>query len=251
MLHNLLSVNNHKVPTQIVSCIHRATTSDIITDLQITGITKHHSNSYYQRIWDYINKNISEIDLPDVVTGYTHRGPWKIITLFDKSTGIIYSIMREGRFAELARKLPSHVHYAQALAESFNADIEPEQMSILDYELNESEVQFSINQILEDLQIPENIIQRHVMILFEAKHEILQSVRACVVTGALEICEFYDLSSLINVNESIIVEEVAGPEAKSNDPTMGLKFRDKANKRRDTSVEIAHRKMTETEEQSS
>ena len=97
-LQNMIS---ETVVEKIIAAINNAVTTDIAEDLQRTGLNKETSNSVPQRIWDLINRNITNILLPNLITGYTHPNPWNIVTAFDKETGVLYSFMREARFKEI------------------------------------------------------------------------------------------------------------------------------------------------------
>lgn len=223
--------NQAKLMSSIVSAVYRAVSEDIINDLQRAEIGKSNSNSYYQRVWDYINRNICNIDLDFIVTGFTSRGPWNIAVLFDKLTGTVYTIMREKRFSELTREKRNSVHYAQALASCFNDDLDLMQQSFFTYKPNDFEVQKAVRKICKDLEIPSEIVERHKIILFEASNDMLLSIRCCTINSALEICESVNLTSFININDIIIVEEVKELNTKVNDSTTTLKFRDKAKKK--------------------
>lgn len=250
--HKISDMIRENVVSEFVSSIHRATTSDIITDLQNAGLDKDKVNSYPQRTWDLINRNISRINLPQVVNGYSKRGAWNIITACDKENGIVYSFMRESRFKVLSRNTPEHVHYIQGLADSFNHDDFDGQMSFFSSkELDQFEVHRVVNQILEDLNIPDSIVKGHILILFSSRDEILHSIRACIINGALEICDSHDLSYLIKLDESIVIEEVSVPEAKENNPSRNLSLTAKGKKRKKINAEVALREEQKSEEQSS
>ena len=239
------------VVEKIVDAIYNAVTTDIAEDLQRAGLNKETSNSVPQRIWDLINRNITSILLPNLITGYTHRNPWNIVTAFDKDAGVLYSFMREARFKEIAKHQQKHVHYLRALTSGFNNDVESEQMSFFSEEQpNQFEVAKTIHQITENLNIPESIVQGHVLILFESKHEILHGVRACLVNSSLEICASIDLSHMIAVSSPVVVDEVVIPESKANNPAQKLRLTPKARKRKDMQMNLALKKKQKEEEQS-
>lgn len=247
-LQNMIS---ETVVEKIIAAINNAVTTDIAEDLQRTGLNKETSNSVPQRIWDLINRNITNILLPNLITGYTHPNPWNIVTAFDKETGVLYSFMREARFKEIAKHQQKHVHYLKALTSGFNNDVESEQMSFFPEEQpNQFEVAKTIHQIAEDLNIPESIVRGHVLILFESKHEILHGVRACLVNGNLEICASIDLSHLIAVSSPVVVDEVVIPESMTNNPAQKLSLTPKARKRKNMQIDLALKKNQKEEEQS-
>lgn len=240
------------VVEKIVDAIYNAVTTDIAEDLQRAGLYEKTSNSVSQRIWDLINRNITNIQLPNLITGYTHRNPWNIVTAFDKSTAVLYSFMREARFKEIAKHQQKHVHYLQALTSGFNNDVEVEQMSFFSEEQpDQFEVARTIHQIVEDLNIPETIVRGHVLILFESKHEILHGVRACLVNGDLDICASIDLSHLIAASSPVVVDEAVIPESKANDSAQKLRLTPKAKKRKNMQMDLALAlKKKQKEEQS-
>lgn len=154
--------------------------------------------------------------------------------IFDKKLGILYTLMREERFESVRKEVPKRktIHYCQALAEAFNKGLtaKEEQMCLFknqDY-YDTDKVNEIVDKIIMDLSIPENIVKNHAIILFEGKNYELESIRCCVVNSNLSIVEEEDWSCSVEFNESTIMDVVENPEIKSENPSNGLKFRQKA-----------------------
>ena len=126
----------------IVSSIHSAVTDDIIQDTRQADMERSGMNSYPSRIWDLINRNVRTAFTynPDVVVEFTKRGPWNLIVIFDKTTGMLLTLMREERFCEVKRDSKNHKHYVYELANMFNADLEIQQQSFFAIDENEEKI---------------------------------------------------------------------------------------------------------------
>lgn len=217
-----------EVITQIVAAINIAISENIYEDYQRSELDRLHSNSFYQRIWDHINNNLSKICLPNIIGGFTKRGFWNAYSLFDKETGLIYSFLREKRFREIARKIKTNPHYVQALAAQGNPDLQPPQMTFFSMEPDQTKSKYIFEQVCSDLMITPDMVKGHKVILFNGYNGILTSVRCCMIDWAFEIHNSIDLTSYINVYESVIVEEISEPISKTNNPSQGLKLKPKA-----------------------
>lgn len=233
-----LDNSENKLMKEIVSAINRAISEDVFDDYQRSGLDRQHSNSYNQLIWDHINDNLSHIADEHIIGGYTKRGFWNVYSMFDTQTGYIYSFMREKRFFQITKEQRKIPHYITALASECNPDLEPTQMSFFPIESDKAETKAIVDCICNDLSIPFEIVKRHKVILFDTNHGILSSVRCCTADRTLEIHDSMELTSYININESIIIEEVDDLVAKSNNPTLGLKFKDKAKKKKELNDNI-------------
>lgn len=225
----------------IVSSINSAVTDDIMQDTRQANMNRNSMNSYPSRIWDLINRNICNAfkHTPEVVVAYTKRGPWNLVVIFDKTTGMLLTLMREERFYEVKRNPKSHKHYVYELANMFNADLEIQQQSLLVSEENIEKIKKSVERICNDLLVSTDIIQHHAMVLFSARDELLHSVRCCMINCNFEECENIFWNEYIGVSESVIVEQTSNNEHKQNDPTMGLGFTPKARKKKLNLLDIA------------
>lgn len=225
----------------IVSSINSAVTDDIMQDTRQANMNRNSMNSYPSRIWDLINRNVCNAFMynPEVIVKYTKRGPWNLIVIFDKATGMLLTLMREERFYEVKRDSKNHKHYVYELAKMFNADLEIQQQSLLVSEENIEKIKKSVERICNDLLISTDIIQHHAMVLFSAQDELLHSVRCCMINCNFEECENIFWNEYIGVSESVIVEQTSNNEHKQNDPTMGLGFTPKARKKKLNLLDIA------------
>lgn len=218
-----------KAMTQIVAAINTAISENIYEDYQRSELDHLKSNSFYQRIWDYINNNLSKIDLPNITGGFTKHGLWNAYSLFDKETGLIYSFLREKRFYEIARKITAYPqHYVRVLAAQGNSDLQPTQMTFFSMEPDQTKSEYIFEQVCSNLMITPDMVKGHRVILFNGYNGILTSVQCCMVDWAFEIHDSIDLTSYINVYEPVIVEEISDPISKTNNPSQGLKLKPKA-----------------------
>lgn len=235
---DLLNNSEKKFMKEMVSAVNRAIVEDVSDDYQRSGLDRQHSNSYNQLIWDHINNNLSHIADEHIIGGYTKRGFWNVYSIFDTQTGYIYSFMREKRFFQIAKEYRKNPHYITALASECNSTLKPRQMTFFPIEPDKAEMKAIVECICNDLSIPFEIIKGHKMILFDTKHGILSSIRCCIVDRTLEIHDSIELTSYININESVIIEEVDDLATKRNNPTLGLKLKDKAKKKKELNDNI-------------
>ena len=198
-------------------------------------------NSYPSRIWDLINRNVCNAFKynTDVVVNFTKRGPWKLIAIFDKVTGMLLTLMREERFLAIKRDAKSHKHYVYELANIFNADLEIQQQSLFELNENEEKIKKSVERICNDLLISTDMVQHHAMVLFSSQEELLHSIRCCMINCNFEECETVSWNEYIGVSESVIVEQTTNDDQNQNNPTMGLGYTTKAKKRKQLNLDIA------------
>lgn len=225
----------------IVSSINSAVTDDIMQDTRQANMNRSSMNSYPSRIWDLINRNVCNAFKynSEVIVAYTKRGPWNLIVIFDKTTGMLLTIMREERFDEVKRDSKSHKHYVYELANMFNADLEIQQQSLLVLDENEEKIKKSIERICNDLLISTDMVQHHAMVLFSSQDELLLSIRCCMINCNFEICETIPWNEYIGVSESVVVEQTTNNDHKQNNPAMGLSYTSKAKKKKQLNLDIA------------
>lgn len=218
-----------EVITQIVAAINIAISENISEDYQRSELERLHSNSFYLRIWDYINNNLSKIYLPNIIGGFTKLRFWNAYSLFDKKTGLIYSFLREKRFREIAKKIKKNQnHYVKELAAQGNPNLQPTQMTFFSMEPDSTKSKCTFEKVCSDLMITSDMVKGHRVILFDGYNGILTSVRCCMIDWSFEIHDSIDLTPYINVYESVIVEEISEPILKTNNPSQGLKLKPKA-----------------------
>lgn len=218
---------------RIEKSLSSAIGDDIQIDIKVNELDT--GNSTPNRIWDFINRNIGK-NLPgeQYIAKPTKRGRWEMKPIFEKSTGILYTLMREERLEELRKEVTKRrsAHYAQALAEILNNDLISceEQLSFLNRQsyYDEEKIKQIVHKIFKDLSIPDNIVKHHAIILFSSNNYELLSLRCCIVKSDLNIVEEYNWSSYIEVNESTVAELIVVPEPSYANPTNGLKLKQKA-----------------------
>lgn len=225
----------------IVSSISSAVTDDILQDTRQANMERRHMNSYPSRIWDLINRNVCNAFTynSDVVVAFTKRGPWNLIAIFDKATGMLLTLMREERFYEVKRDPKSHRHYVYELANMFNADLEIQQQSLFTIDVNKDKIKKSVERICDDLLISTEMVQHHAMVLFSSQDELLHSIRCCMINCNFEECETVSWNEYIGVSESVVVEQTVNGDNKKNNPTMGLEYTPKAKKKKQLNLDVA------------
>lgn len=232
---------NDEFIKSIVSSISSAVTDDIMQDTRQANMERSVMNSYPSRIWDLINRNVCTAFTynPDVVVAFTKRGPWNLIAIFDKATGMLLTLMREERFFEIKRDSKNHKHYVYELANMFNADLEIQQQSFFAIDENKDKIKKSIERICNDLLISTEMVEHHAMVLFSSRDELLHSIRCCMINCNFEECESVSWNEYIGVSESLVVEQTDDDDHKKNNPTMGLLYTPKAKKKKQLNLDIA------------
>ena len=212
----------------LVNAVNSVISEDISLDLMRAGLQKNKANSYPTRIWDLINSQIiNQFDRdPDVIARFTKRGPWNLIAIFHKTSGVLFTIMREERFIQI-RKDKKINHYVAQLAFLFNNEFQINQQSFFPMDFNEHEVALSVDRICEDLSISKDMVTNHAIILFSAKNEMISSIRLVMVNCNFEECASFSLNHLIRVEPSVIVDQVDNNDI-NDAPGISLKFKEKA-----------------------
>lgn len=217
----------------VVDCISNAVGDDILEDIQRNNLAT--TNSIPARIWDLINTNLCDKLCGmncDVVK--TNSGPWQMCLIWDKSSDVVITLMREERFSELKRKQSSRgkMHYLDALTEFYNKELNPEytQTTLYEHEFTDKDrLSERVNTLLRNIESDISEIKNHVLVLFESIGNSLISVRAIKATPALEIAKDgeWNLSEYIGYNESAIVEKV-DKKNQNNSENINLKLKEKA-----------------------
>lgn len=227
-----------EIAQKIVQCILDATSDDIRADIQVNDLFTTVSSP--SRIWDFLNRNIHRaLGSENCIVAKANRGFWQMAVVCDLSTQNIITFMREKRFAELQRlqQRRKRMHYVDMLAKQFNSDLssDNEQTSLFPKSFSdEDQLAESVQTLLSNLTDSIDVIQHHILVLFDTTGFQLTSVRAVMVTPSLEIaqnCE-QDLSMYIPTSSSVIVEKVDNPDAPANQPNRGLSLKTKALERK-------------------
>jgi len=229
-------IKTDKVLIENVSdIISNAIGDDIREDIRSQKLVIQNSTPI--RIWDHLyTKLCTKFTGFDIVAHPTRRGSWDLVPIFERETGFLYVLMRENRFKTLRKEAlkRKNVHYAEALARSLNKDLVATQYQVSLIEVNDEKfdneeyIKKIVLKIFEDLGIPDNIVKRHALILFNDVNSVLLSLRCCVIDSNLNIVEEANWNEYIKVTESIVVEEVSDRNSQFNDPTNGLKYKQKA-----------------------
>ncbi|WP_018703818.1 DUF5986 family protein [Anaeromusa acidaminophila] len=219
----------------ITKCVSDAVGDDIKGDIKSHGLVTQ--NSTPTRIWDLLNTNICKnFNQIDIIANPTKRGPWEMVPIFERNTGIVYSLMREQRFELLKKEFPKrrNAHYIDAFARSLNADLCAAKNQLLLFPLcekkfnNEEFIQEIIEKIFRDLGVPNELVRHHALILFSSFNNELASLRCCVVDSNLGIVDEVDWSNYIKASESIIAGKALDRASVYVEPSGGLKYKQKA-----------------------
>lgn len=234
-MHTNDSLFPSELEAKIVRAIEEAVGNDIEEDIQRSGLIGT-QNSVPSRIWDLINRNLLRmIDAQECTVVPARTGPWQMLVLFEKSTQNILTIMREKRFADVRRYQHRRhkMHYLDMLSKQFNADLQADCSQISFFPptfSNEERLPELVQNLLRDLGGEVEVVQNHVLILFDTIGNQLVHVRTVKITPGLDIaqgCE-WDWSQYISGSTSAVVEKVAYTDAPENRPNRGLNFTGKA-----------------------
>lgn len=216
----------------IAKCLVDAVGDDIKEDTQRL-VTQNGTSG---RIWDYIHTNLCKnFSKSDVIANPTKRGAWALVPVFDRSTGTIYSLMREQRFSELKKQRPKRriANYLDALVGSLNAELTATQHQTLlfpslSHKFNDIQIQEIVQKIIFDLGIPNELVKRHALILFQSSNYELISLRCCIVNSNLDRVAEANWNNYIKTNESAVADKITDKTSAYVNPTAGLKLRQKA-----------------------
>ena len=222
--------------------IKDAVGDDIKADIKTNRFVTHNGDS--SRIWDYINRNLSEAcNIDESIASPTKRGPWEMLPIFDKKTGVLMTVMRESRFKELGRDKWKRKtsHYMDALASTLNPGLLPsngeqELFSVAESDERIEEKKKIVDNILRDLGTPLSIVRRYVVILFESRGFDLISLRACIINSDLQVVDQDDWSSYIEIGESNVVESTTVDNKAADTPNHGIQYTEKAKRRKENNI---------------
>jgi hypothetical protein len=218
----------------IAKCLVDAVGDDIKEDVELHKLVTQ--NGTKGRIWDFFNRNICKsFNKGDIIANPTKRGAWELVPVFDRNTGTIYSVMRELRFSELKKELPKRriANYVDALVGSLNADLRPtyHQQSLfpsLSKKFKDKQIRKIVQKIISDLGIPNEVVKRHALILFQSSNYELLSLRCCMINSNFDIVVKADWNNYIKTNESSVADKITDKTSAYVDPTAGLKYTQKA-----------------------
>lgn len=229
-----------ELEVKIVRCVEEAVGNDIQTDIRNADLIGTH-NSVPARIWDILNRNLLRaIDAQECTISEARTGPWQMLVIFEKSTSNIITLMREKRFADVHRyqRRRKGMHYLDMLTKQFNATLlaDQEQLTFIPHAFsNEDKLAELVQALLRGLGGDTEIVQNHVLVLFETVGDQLVHIRAVKVTPNLDIAEGgeWDWSKYISGATSAVVEKVDQADSPENQPHRGLAFTGKALARKD------------------
>ncbi|MFI3174579.1 MAG: DUF5986 family protein [Bacillota bacterium] len=218
MPHTLLDDIPNLVPTTIVKAISEVVgdgIQEIMNGLETT-------NSESALFWDLLNTElVKAFATGDCMAYKVKRGPWQMILLYEKESKCLFSIMREQRFKEIVAERPKRrkMSYLDMLTHTFNSDLQSQstQLSLFsDAPLKKFEdehlLKIQVEKLTKEIQEDSAVIQRYVLVLFDAKDYQLKSVRATMVDSNLNVVSEKKWTEYIDVQESVIMERLDGEE---------------------------------------
>lgn len=187
--------------------------------------------------WNYINKQVKN-NFPEgrFQIEVLHRGPWKFLGIYDRTTGYFYTIMREKNLTTLRRNANTRLfHYTNALSklnEELRADyvVENEQLCLFPNmmydEAGENTLENILNMLIKNI---DGKIKRYVLICFDASHGQVTDIKA--VIPALGMNYFKEENWTDFLLASYVTEDKCGQEEVSEDIIL-LEHRPKLERRK-------------------
>lgn len=159
-----------------------------------------------------INRNLkANFAGTKIVSAYTKRRIWNMVTFFDQETEILYMSMRGKRLVTLRKTKPERhsPHYLDACTKMFNFDVwsSNRQLNLFeDNQFEDEQICKVVDGILKDMVISKNLIKHFALVLFEEGDNELVSVRCCVLDSDLEIVKQQNWSMHIKHKSSVVVD---------------------------------------------
>jgi|GEM_PF-298318 len=234
--------------SKIVGCVNDAVGDDIKEDIQRLRLKTQ--NSTPMRVWDLLNTNLCN-NMPSIscLADVTKRCSWQMVPVYDNKTGVLFTFMRESRYDELRKNIfkRKKPHYIDCLVGLLNPELIAKSRAIPLFTLqpreqfpNKEYMRSTVNQILGDLKVNEQVVKRHVLVLFNSKNFELSSIRAVVIDKYMNIVCEENWSTYIPHNVSSIMESAEEFSVAANNPGRGLKLSNKANKRKERNMKVHH-----------
>lgn len=208
----------------IVDSISAGVGDDVKKVLRKENINPKYSNSKGNSVYDYINRNIRRSNDRRFTTEYSKVCGWNFVPIFDNVTGFVYIILKKSRYEELIREKNSKkkgtkfYHYVYANAKIINTDIEPEyeQLSFIETSNNQKLI-VKVNNMLNDIHVPFDMVNRFALILFEASNYELTSISCCIPDREFVIKHEYPWNDYVTYQDSIITEVIDEDDIKEDE----------------------------------
>lgn len=221
-----------KVRDIIMQSISDAVGDLIKEDMKRNHLKTHNGNG--GRIWDFLNTELcNEFNSPDCMAYLSQRGPWHMVLVYERESKLLFTIMREARFATIQKETYKRrrMHYLDMLTRHLNKDLLAPvgQISFIENEFDDQDnLHELIGRLLHDLTRDGAVIERHVLVLFESQNYQMTSIRAVMLDSNLDIVAEDNWSNSITTDDSIIMDSVESHVDPSNDPNRGLRLTSKA-----------------------
>lgn len=160
------------------------------------------TNGEGQYRWNYINRDLMELLGSTLSISIRRRRGWQLAIITDESTGFSFSLMSSKNLKALQKKLPSNIHYLEALLHNNSAFAPPsQQLSFLsqDSQRDKSLVEKIRRELLGDFGQ-----KYHLLIVFDCDHRIVTQVKLLLLDDKLQLVYQEDWSK--HLKEPLIIE---------------------------------------------
>lgn len=218
----------------IVGAIESGVGDDTEQVLRKEGIDPKFSNSRSSLKWDLVTRNVKDaLKGSHIMAEYANVPGWHIMPLYDAIEGNLYLLMKERRLSDIIRdqEKRSKEHYIEMLINTFNMGLEDyQQISFFPKNELPNEVNKLLDNIISDISLEKELINRFAIILFDEMKGELISVRACLMDCNLNLVLEDNWSGFIRHYDSVITE-VAPVEDSLPSMLSELDFTDRAQER--------------------
>lgn len=230
-LNNLDNISP-EVIQKIYQCLFQALGEDYQEAESHLNLETHVSKPFL--IWDLIYRNLIQVfSESNVLYSTTKRGMWQVMLLYDKSSNMLLSFMKNMRFKTIRQgKLDEQPQYIRALL-TLNADLQAKniQPKLFEYESNiddcdDSELNELLNELCLNFSEPiKSEIKHHALVVFSADFGAINELKAYVLDKNLDVVAGQDWLSrvkpiLSNEVERATTEEVSRKPLELTDKSM-------------------------------
>lgn len=195
----------------IANAIFSAITNDIPEVIQDNNLPTSYGAGQFR--WNFINRNVLNNLDGCFQTSIVKRGAYPCLIIYDSTTGFTFSIMSEKNFSKLQKRLPTGIHYLEALvSKNTGYDIIEGQVSLDFPEIpvrDQTCIESLRNQLLNDFT---GIIENHLLITFEYSYSRVISARVILVTPEFGVAFSEDWSRFLDtpyiIGKASILEEL-------------------------------------------
>lgn len=234
MNKTLLDAVQQKNKQKIFEYLSQAIGEDRQEADAILGLHTHVSDPFLN--WDLIYRNlINAFSESEVKYSICKRGMWEILLLYEKSSGLLLSFMRDTRFQAIKKlKVNNQPQYIRSLI-LLNSELQASEKQQSMFEISESEDEIHLKRILDELcagfeeKIDDTLV-KHALVVFSNQCGGLSSLKAYVLDHDLDIvCEQDWLDAVKPVMSNEV--ETANDRSVSHSPVLKQKSLDRLHKK--------------------